>query len=127
MEINRVRGIKLILDLHGHTQKKNFFAYGCNDRLEPHRCRLFPYIVSKFTENFTFRFCNFYIDKSKLGTARVTLFKLLKIPYIYTIEGSQFGTEFGHHCEEVFLKLAKALALGIKNLFHLKMQEGKAK
>lgn len=110
----------MFIDLHGHTQKKNFFAYGCNDKQEPHRCRLFPYIVSKITENFAFKFCNFHIDRSKIGTARVTMYKELKIPYIYTIEGSQFGTITGHHDEKVFMDIAQGLAVGIKTLFRLK-------
>lgn len=75
----------MILDLHGHTQKKKVFAYGCNDRAEPHRCRLFPYIVSKLTSFFEFRFCNFFMDKSKRGTARISLYNELRIPYTYTI------------------------------------------
>lgn len=86
----------MILDLHGHTQRRNVFAYGCNDKFEPHRCRLFPYIVSKLTKFFEFRSCNFFIDKSKLGTARVTLFNSLRIPYVYTIECSQFGIMDAH-------------------------------
>ncbi len=75
----------MILDLHGHTKKKKIFAYGCNNRNEPHRCRLFPYIVSKQTSYFEFKFCNYHISKSKYGTARISLFNELKIPYIYTI------------------------------------------
>lgn len=85
VEIGKKKSIKMILDLHGHTQKKEIFAYGCNDKREPQRCRLFPYIISKLSPFFEFRFCNYFMDKSKMGTARISLFHLLKIPYTYTI------------------------------------------
>ena len=52
IEISANRQIKMLLDLHGHSQMKKVFAYGCHDRFEPHKCRLFPYMVSKLTENF---------------------------------------------------------------------------
>jgi predicted deacylase len=51
-DIAKKRSVKMILDLHGHTRKKKVFVYGCSDRMEPHRCRLFPYLVSKFTPYF---------------------------------------------------------------------------
>lgn len=121
MEIYRKKQIKLILDLHGHTQRRKVFSYGCQDKNEPHRSRLFPYIVSKLTEFFDFRSCNFYIDKSKFGTARVTLFHLLRIPYVYTIETSQFGTNTGHLSGKVFQEVGESIARSVLALFKIKM------
>ena len=121
-ELSRKKQIKMILDLHGHSQRKKVFAYGCHDKNEPHRSRLFPYVVSKMTECFDFRSCNFYIDKSKYGTARVTLFHLLKIPYVFTIESSQFGVADEHLSLSVFTKIAESLIKGILTIFKIKLK-----
>lgn len=69
----------MIIDFHGHTQKKQSFFFGCPDRVHPHKCRLFPYLMSKLSpELYDFPSCNFHINKSKLTTARITLFMMLK-------------------------------------------------
>lgn len=120
LELSKRKNIKMILDLHGHTQRKKVFAYGCNDKNEPHRSRLYPYILSKLTSFFDFKSCNFCIDKSKAGTARVSLFNQLKVPYTYTIETSQFGTTEGHLSSEVFKEVGQSLAKGILLLFKIK-------
>lgn len=83
--------IKLVIDLHGHTQKKQAFFFGCNEKSQPHRCRLLPYLLSKLSQSFDFGSANFHIDKSKLSTARITLFMLLKNCDVFTLETSQFG------------------------------------
>ena len=81
----------MVLDLHGHTQKKRAFFYGCADRTTPHKARLFPYLASKISALFEFSSCNFAMEKSKEATARITLYNLIKSPEIFTIETSQFG------------------------------------
>jgi hypothetical protein len=91
MELSEKKIIKLIIDLHGHTQKRQAFFYGCNDRNQPHKCRLFPYLLSKLSPSYDFGSSNFSIDKSKISTARVTLFMLLKSCDVFTLETSQFG------------------------------------
>jgi hypothetical protein len=73
------------MDLHGHTQKKQAFFFGCNDKNQPHKCRLFPYLASKLSSTFDFSSCNFYLDKSKLSTARITLFMLMKNCDVFTL------------------------------------------
>jgi len=55
----------MVIDLHGHTQKKRSFFYGCGDKNTPHKARLFPYMASKLYENFDFNSCNFAMEKSK--------------------------------------------------------------
>jgi len=44
--------IKMVLDLHGHTQKRKTFFYGCTDKVFPHKPRLFPYLASKLCNHF---------------------------------------------------------------------------
>ncbi len=68
----------MVIDLHGHSQKRQAFFFGCNDKSQPHKCRLFPYLLTKISSNYDFSSCNFCIDRSKLSTARITLFMLLK-------------------------------------------------
>lgn len=46
------RPIKMVLDLHGHTQKRKAFFYGCNDKACPYKTRLFPYLATKISSNF---------------------------------------------------------------------------
>lgn len=83
----------MVIDLHGHTQKRQAFFFGCNDKNQPHKCRLFPYLLSKISQNYDFNSCNFAIDKCKLSTARITLFMLLKNCDVFTLETSQYGTK----------------------------------
>lgn len=52
LDIAKNRPIKMIIDLHGHSQKKKVFMYGCNDKMNPHKCRLFPYMLSKVSKHF---------------------------------------------------------------------------
>ena len=42
--------IEMFLDIHGHSKKKNVFAYGCHDFREPYASREFPYLLSKNSE-----------------------------------------------------------------------------
>ena len=66
--------------------------YGNNYRTNPELTRLFPYIFSKIeTQIFSFQKCKFSCSKSKEGTSRVSLWKMLRIPAVYTFETSLCG------------------------------------
>lgn len=75
----------MFCDLHGHSKKKNIFIYGCHDNSQPYAAREFPYIISKIFSPFSYKDCNFVVEKLKSGTARVCLWKKLKIPNIFTL------------------------------------------
>ena len=95
-QVNEERGLVLFCDLHGHSRKQNVFMYGCNRKDNPQICRIFPYMLSKLNPYFSFEYSRFGIQKSKLSTARVALFKELKnIPCIYTMESSFAGVDKG--------------------------------
>lgn len=97
------RKIELICDFHGHSRRKNIFAYGCNIPTQPSLTRNFPYTLSKISKFFSYKFCSFRMQKSKEGTMRIALFKETKIPMIYTIESSFCGCEsegFGQDFKE---------------------------
>lgn len=50
----------MFLDIHGHSKKKNVFAYGCHDFKQPFASREFPYLLSKFSRrDFLFSECRF--------------------------------------------------------------------
>ncbi|CAG9316427.1 unnamed protein product [Blepharisma stoltei] len=89
--------IELICDLHGHSRKKNVFIYGCNVPDSPQACKIFPFILSKLSPIFSYQYSRFGVQKSKESTMRVTMFKDLKIPQIYTMESSFCGADFGQY------------------------------
>jgi ribosomal protein L32 len=89
--------IDLICDLHGHSRKKNIFMYGCNFKRSPQTCKLFPYILSKISPVFSYSYSRFGVQKSKESTLRVSLFKELKIPNIFTLEASFCGADMGKY------------------------------
>lgn len=123
------RGVFLYLDLHGHSQKKNAFAYGCDVSLQPDKwvkceskrsvsdiqsskvfSRVFPKILSSVSNcrqggYFSFRDCSFKVQRSKAGTGRVMFWKSIGIQAAYTIELSFCGN--GNNEEARLLKRKK--------------------
>ena len=73
------------------------FMYGCNNKMRPEECRLFPLMLSKLSKFFHFGSCRFGVQKSKESTARVSLYKELKVPNIFTLESTFSGVDFGDH------------------------------
>jgi hypothetical protein len=91
---NRDKKVIMYLDLHGHSRKKNVFFYGCSEggNVKPME---FPFLMEKLSEAFKFESCSFGIGKGKEGTARVTMWRELKIDYVYTLEATFCGPEYG--------------------------------
>mmetsp|Transcript_13587 Transcript_13587/g.20576 ORF Transcript_13587/g.20576 Transcript_13587/m.20576 type:complete len:732 (-) Transcript_13587:52-2247(-) len=90
------RHIVLFCDLHGHSRKKNIFMYGCN-RVGRQRLstRIFPRILWKIAQYFSYQDCSFGISKSKESCGRVVVFRELGIHNSYTMEASFCGASFG--------------------------------
>ena len=110
--------IDLICDLHGHSRKKNIFMYGCNFKNSPQTCKLFPFVLSKVSPVFSFNGSRFGVQKSKESTLRVSLFKELKIPNIYTLEASFCGADSGkyknyHFTGEILADMGRDLCKSI--------------
>jgi hypothetical protein len=87
-------------DLHCHSKKKNAFIYGCNTAANGGftswtKVRLLPRIIARLTPHFNIRDCRFRIDSSKLGTARVIVWKEFGVTNSFTLENSFFGSEIG--------------------------------
>lgn len=72
VDFQKERELMLYLDLHGHSRKKNMFCYGNCDKYDTrYREKVFPYLLEKQADTFSFNDCSFAIQKSKESTARV--------------------------------------------------------
>ena len=93
------RTVALFTDIHGHSRSSNLFIYGCDDLSpdNPNRIlsRVFPHMISKICPQFSFKDCNFVVQRSKQSTARVVAFNELGILYAYTMESSFAGASRG--------------------------------
>ena len=97
------RDIFLVLDLHGHSRKKNIFCYGNsgrpNDRFKE---RIFPSLLDKNSDLFNIEDCNFAVQKSKESTMRVVMWKELGITNTFTCEASFCGPDIGKFADYHF-------------------------
>mmetsp|Transcript_4820 Transcript_4820/g.7257 ORF Transcript_4820/g.7257 Transcript_4820/m.7257 type:complete len:212 (-) Transcript_4820:2168-2803(-) len=113
-EFQKEREVLMYCDLHGHSRNKNIFMYGNNLKESPHSTRVFPYILSKLCDYFSFEQSRFSMNKSKDGTARIAMFKELGIPNIFTMEASFCGADKGslknqHFTTEYFMNAGRYL------------------
>jgi hypothetical protein len=92
----RERPLELLCDLHGHSRRKNVFIYG-NPTSDPSASRLLPYILSQISPFFSYPGCSFQLQSYKESTQRITMFRELKMPAIYTMEATFSGMSFGPH------------------------------
>jgi cytosolic carboxypeptidase protein 2/3 len=112
------RQIVLYCDIHGHSRNKNVFIYGNNYPENPESTRLFPFIMSKVCDSFSFESSRFVVHPSKDATARVTMWKELKIPAVYTMEASFCGPDIGahaglHYTAENLMDIGRRLCLSL--------------
>ena len=57
--------------------------------------------MEKMHEAYKFENCCFAIQKGKEGTARIAVWKELKIDYVYTLEASFCGSHYGPNYLEI--------------------------
>lgn len=97
------RDLFLVLDLHGHSRKKNIFCYGNsgrqNDRFKE---RIFPCLLDKNSDLFNYEDCSFNVQKSKESTMRVVMWKELGITNTFTCEASFCGCDQGKFADYHF-------------------------
>ena len=92
------RDLLLYCDLHGHSRKKNMFMYGNCNKNEVHaKEKVFPFLLEKSADVFSFSDCAFAVQKSKEGTGRVVGWKEMGIQNCYTLESSFCGSDFGKY------------------------------
>ncbi|KAI8926625.1 hypothetical protein BC831DRAFT_221843 [Entophlyctis helioformis] len=97
LESAQARQLVLYCDMHGHNRKHGAFVYGCNnDSSETLRYaeRVFPYMLSqRLPSSVIFKRSQFQLQKSKEGTSRISLHRLLGVVNSFTIEASFCGTD----------------------------------
>lgn len=94
-KLHQERKLLLFCDLHGHSRSYNAFIYGCRCLELPESTKIFPFILSKMNNNFSFSCCKFGGDKFKESTARVCLYNEFRVPAVYTVEASFSGNNQG--------------------------------
>ncbi|KHJ47435.1 zinc carboxypeptidase [Trichuris suis] len=92
-------------DFHGHSRKKNIFAYGNNpnlswysgDRKSQHQFEFYqlPEILDDISPAFHLKYCSFDIKKNKEGSARVAVWRDTSLCRAYTMEASYAGFDHG--------------------------------
>lgn len=72
--------------------------------------RVFPYMVSKLNGHISFKDCRFSVTKQQEKTARVSLWKELRINQVYTLEASFFG--YSSQNKSFHFKISDLLKIG---------------
>ena len=76
----------MYMDIHGHSRKKNVFFYGCSPKGSQNpRPKAFPLLMERIYDAYKYENCCFSVQASKEGTARISMWKELKIDYVYTL------------------------------------------
>jgi len=90
--------ISLFCDFHGHSRHKDCFMYGCSNHKNNKKIisKLFPLVLSKKCKYFRFENCKFGQHPKMERTARISLWRELKINEVYTLECSFCGTQNGN-------------------------------
>ena len=63
------RSLKIYIDIHGHSRKKNVFFYGCcpegNSDEANARAKAFPFLMGKIHHAYSYQDCAFSVQKEK--------------------------------------------------------------
>eukprot|EP00767_Chilomastix_cuspidata_P001576 gnl/Chilomastix_cuspidata/1699.p1 GENE.gnl/Chilomastix_cuspidata/1699~~gnl/Chilomastix_cuspidata/1699.p1 ORF type:complete len:1173 (-),score=269.10 gnl/Chilomastix_cuspidata/1699:25-3543(-) len=118
-------GVALFLDVHGHSVKKNIFAYGCENNSNPMLRsleKIFPRVLWNLSDIFSFHDCSFGVQRSKSGTGRVVARRELGIVNAFTIESSFFGSDFGDYhnrpyTQQTYINFGKRICRAVFEAF----------
>ena len=119
-KIKKDRPILMYCDLHGHSKMKNSFVYGCNRAANGGfnswtKVRLLPRILAQKNHVFDLQSCKFKVEKSKLGTGRVVVWKEYEVTNSFTLENSFYGYDYGHEFKEFEMQDFKSLGADLVN------------
>ena len=95
IDFGKSRDIILYWDLHGHSRKKNLFFYGNSNNDIKEEVRLFPFIMSKIWEEFSYKLCRFKVQRHKESTSRIAMWRSLSTNNVFTLEASFWGPNIG--------------------------------
>ena len=92
--------IAMCCDIHSHAKKRNIFMYGCRvanpDKATKKKnllMKMIPILMARKNANFSYKDCNFKMEKHKEGTGRIVMYREFGITHSYTIETSFFGRD----------------------------------
>jgi len=113
----------LYCDLHGHSRKKNSFIYGCNRAANGGfnswtKVRLLPRILARNSHVFDITGCKFKVEKGKLGTGRVVVWKEYEVTNSFTLENSFHGYDYGDSFKEYSVSDFKKLGADVLTSVH---------
>jgi hypothetical protein len=97
--------IMAFIDMHGHSRKKNVFIYGPSVPLHSdkyYKMRIIPKLISEETAKFRYPSCRFKLEKSKMKTARIVLWREFAIENCFTFEASLHGFFDDHNVNYEF-------------------------
>lgn len=82
------------------------------------RVRMLPYLVSKLHPGYSMTKCNFKVQKSKSGSARVVACRQLGLAGSYTLEASLGGASHNrcHFTAQDYMEMGEALCRGVQML-----------
>ena len=90
-------GVVLCCDMHGHSRNMDLFMYSCIDHdsvINNMIIRATPVGVDRTIPIFNMKTCNFALEKDKMNTARIVIYKEIGILASYTLESTFYGSEF---------------------------------
>lgn len=100
--------------MHGHSRKRNSFLYGCNRAANGGfnswtKVRLLPRILARNNHVFDITSCKFKVEKGKLGTGRVVVWKEFEVTNSFTLENSFYGYDYADTFKEFVVEDLKKL------------------
>jgi len=109
--------------MHGHSRKTNSFIYGCNRAANGGfnswtKVRLLPRILARLNHVIDINSCKFKVEKGKLGTGRVVVWKDLEVTNSFTLENSFHGFDFGDEFKEFTVDDLQKLGADILHSLH---------
>jgi len=122
--LNNKQRLISFCDFHSHSSNKNVFLLGCQSMFNESeyqeknkRIKLFARILAKITPHFSFGDSKFGIEKNKLSTGRIVIYKEFNVLQSYTLEISI-------HCSEQLAKPTdSSLKENKKSSVHFSIQD----
>ena len=132
-KVNKEGKLLAFLDLHAHSRKKSVFIYGPYYPLHSSKyyaMRVLPRLICEQTQQFRYAACQFRNQSNRQKTARLVVWRELRLPNSYTVEGSFYGflTEDRRtesFTEETVMEAGAGIGQGI--LRYVTLQEVEAK
>ena len=97
--------------------------YGCNRAANGGfnswtKTRLLPRILARISHVFDITSCKFKVEKGKLGTGRVVVWKDFEVTNSFTLENSFYGYDYGEAFKEFTIFELKKLGGDILSSVH---------